>query len=119
MRILRQSVMVNCPQNGPRNACQASSQVCLFNIRKDPCERNNVVFQFPDVVKIMERTLEMYKATEIPRGNKPIDPRADPKFFNYTWTNWWDIVNDQDGQDEATLSLRENFKNPEHIFTQK
>ena len=34
----------------------------------------------------------MYKATEIPPGNKPIDPRADPKYFDYTWTNWLDII---------------------------
>ena len=41
---------------------------------------------------MMERTLALYKATEVPRGNKPIDPRADPKFYDYTWTNWWDFV---------------------------
>ena len=40
----------------------------------------------------MEATLRMYKATEIPRGNKPIDPRANPKYFDYTWTNWMDII---------------------------
>ena len=40
----------------------------------------------------MEETLRMYKATEIPPGNKPIDPRADPKYYDYTWTNWMDII---------------------------
>ena len=40
----------------------------------------------------MEETLRMYKATEIPPGNKPIDPRADPKYFDYTWTNWMDAI---------------------------
>ena len=46
----------------------------------------------------MEETLRMYKAREIPRGNKPIDPRADPKYFDYTWTNWMDLI------DPKTLS---------------
>ena len=40
----------------------------------------------------MEATLRMYQATEIPRGNKPIDPRANPKYYDYTWTNWMDII---------------------------
>ena len=40
----------------------------------------------------MEETLRMYEATEVPPGNKPIDLRADPKYFDYTWTNWLDIV---------------------------
>ena len=40
----------------------------------------------------MEETLRMYKATKIPPGNKPIDPRSDPKYYDYTWTNWMDII---------------------------
>ena len=40
----------------------------------------------------MEETLRMYKATEIPPGNKPIDPRANPKYYGYTWTYWMDII---------------------------
>lgn len=24
--------------------------------------------------------------------NKPIDPRSNPKYWNYTWTNWMDYV---------------------------
>ena len=41
----------------------------------------------------------MYKATEVPRDNKPIDPRADPKFYDYTWTNWWDFVDHEEKGD--------------------
>ena len=44
----------------------------------------------------------MYKATEVPRGNKPIDPRADPKFYDYTWTNWWDFVDHEEKGDVFT-----------------
>ena len=53
----------------------------------------------------MEETLRMYKATEVPPGNKPIDPRADPKYYDYTWTNWMDIV---DPKTEVELSTEEN-----------
>ena len=57
----------------------------------------------------------MYKNTEVPRGNKPIDPRANPKFFNYTWTNWWDMVDHENDLDESQLFLA----NPETIFNGK
>ena len=40
----------------------------------------------------MEKTLEMYNSTAVPPGNRPIDPRGDPKYFDYTWTNWMDYV---------------------------
>ena len=56
----------------------------------------------------------MFKATEIPRGNKPIDPRADPKFYNYTWTNWWDMVEHRN--DEIQELNQQLFSNPETIF---
>ena len=56
----------------------------------------------------------MFKATEIPRGNKPIDPRADPKFYNYTWTNWWDMV--EHGNGEIQDLSQQLFSNPETIF---
>ena len=57
----------------------------------------------------------MYKNTEVPRGNKPIDPRANPKFFNYTWTNWWDMVDHENDLDESQPFLA----NPETIFNGK
>lgn len=45
----------------------------------DPCERNNLAFDFPTVIRVMESTLANYNSTAVPPGNKPIDPRADPK----------------------------------------
>ncbi len=53
--------------------------MCLFNVTADPCERNNLAFDFPTVIRVMESTLANYNSTAVPPGNKPIDPRADPK----------------------------------------
>ena len=114
MANLRQSSNVQCQRSKKDLPCIPSQQVCLFNILNDPCEFNNLLFKFPDVTRIMERTYEMYKATEIPRGNKPIDPRADPKFYKYTWTNWWDMVEHEN--DETEMLDKQFIANPENIF---
>ena len=67
------------------------------------------IFQYPDVVVQLDQTLDMFRATEIPRGNKPIDPRADPKYWDYTWTNWFDYVHHQSEE-------LDEYANPEQIF---
>ena len=95
-------------------------QSCLFNITADPCETNNLLFTYPDVVKskkfepeaknlfhksllpailVMEQTLGTYRASAVKPANVPIDPRGDPKFYDYTWTNWLDIVDPQSAEE--------------------
>jgi len=61
--------------------CILSQQVCVFNVSADPCELNNLAFKYPSLIKMLESTLDAYKATALKPGNKPIDPRADPKFW--------------------------------------
>ena len=56
--------------------------MCLFNVTADPCELNNLAFDFPTVIRVMEDVINKYNATAVPPGNKPIDPRADPKQVN-------------------------------------
>ena len=40
----------------------------------------------------MDETLTTFASTAVPPRNKPVDPRADPKYWGYTWTNWCDFV---------------------------
>lgn len=93
---LRSQGTVECPPR-PEDAtdCNIEASICLFNIKQDPCEQNNVAFKFSNIVKLMDNTLEVYQSTQVPRLNKPKDPRSDPKYFNYTWTNWLDYYEDQ------------------------
>ena len=77
--------------------------------------KSNLNARANPVLSLSNLLLEMYKKTEVPRGNKPVDPRADPKFFNYTWTNWWDMVDHGNDLDESHQFLA----NPETIFNVK
>jgi len=91
LKSLRSQSTVDCPKLPvDSQPCHILHSFCLFNITADPCEMNNVAFKYPDVIKRMNKTLELYKKSEVPRLNKPIDPRGDPKYFEYTWTNWLD-----------------------------
>lgn len=38
----------------------------------------------------MLKDLEAYNATAVPPGNLPLDSRADPRFWDNTWTNFAD-----------------------------
>lgn len=92
IRSLRSEASVECKKPSHATICVATQQVCLFNIAQDPCELDNLVFKYPDIVRMLESTLRLFNTTAVPPGNKPIDPRADPKFWDYTWTNWCDLV---------------------------
>lgn len=39
--------------------------------------------------------LEKYNETAIPPGNMPLDPRADPRLWDNTWTNFGDFSMDE------------------------
>ncbi len=43
--------------------CFLVFQVCLFNITADPCEYNNLVFKFPDVVRVGHRGKRLRERT--------------------------------------------------------
>ena len=49
---LRQEADVSCRYNASTNPCDPRQEVCLFKLTEDPCEQNNLVFQYPDVVKV-------------------------------------------------------------------
>ena len=44
MANLRRSVDLQCQRNGSNASCKPLQEVCLFNIRDDPCEIYNVRF---------------------------------------------------------------------------
>lgn len=48
----------------------------------------------PDILNDMLTRLDAYNQTAVPAANLPLDPNADPRFFDNTWTNFGDFTVD-------------------------
>nr|XP_022913475.1 arylsulfatase I [Onthophagus taurus] len=86
---LRNEATVTC-SNEKRVECSPLIQDCLFNIKNDPCETINLAEKFPSVLKDLQKRISDWNTTAVPPGNLPVDPRGDPKYFEYVWTNFGD-----------------------------
>ena len=52
---LRQQADVKCQYNSTSSKpCDPSQTACLFKISEDPCEQNNLIFDFPNVVQVFQ-----------------------------------------------------------------
>ncbi|XP_074032233.1 arylsulfatase B isoform X2 [Leptinotarsa decemlineata] len=93
MEALRGEATIDCtpPVNSTGN-CYPLESSCLFNILTDPCETNNLANEYPHILQSMEGVLERYNKTAVPPGNLPLDPRGDPKNWDYVWTNFGDYT---------------------------
>lgn len=81
---------VNCgpkPKNASEN-CQPEKAPCLFNIKNDPCEYNNLAPALPSLVTKLQERINFYRSTMIPPGNKSIDPKGNPQLHGGVWGPW-------------------------------
>ncbi|XP_037956050.1 arylsulfatase B-like [Teleopsis dalmanni] len=91
---LRRSASVDCAVNflylQQGAICNPLNAPCLFNIKDDPCEQFNLSEKYPHILNSLLDELQRFNSTAVPPSNKPLDPRADPRLWNYTWTNFGD-----------------------------
>ena len=73
------------------NPCYPLQAPCLFDISKDPCEYNNLALLEPRLVTDLLELLEWYNSTAVKPLNTPSDPLFNPKYWDYTLTNWVDF----------------------------
>lgn len=78
------------PRKPGRRGCDGSP--CLFDLASDPCEHHDLSKQRPGVTTKLHKRLDQYQADMVPARNKPVDVRANPKYWNYAWVNWGDKV---------------------------
>uniref|UniRef100_A0A161M804 Arylsulfatase b n=1 Tax=Triatoma infestans TaxID=30076 RepID=A0A161M804_TRIIF len=75
-----------------QTACLPLIAPCLFNIKDDPCELNNVAHLYPDLTTRLLEELRKLNETAVPIGNLPVERRGNPKFWNNIWTNFGDYL---------------------------
>ncbi|GAV06245.1 hypothetical protein RvY_16266 [Ramazzottius varieornatus] len=68
--------------------CDPNLAPCLFDVVVDPCERNNIAADNPDVVELMMEKLLAYNSTALPSMFLPNDPRAHPGLHGGLMASW-------------------------------
>lgn len=94
----RAQATVRCPK-GPRRSCEPRptpngdmGDICLYDLRTDPCEQNNLTPLFPNVARYLFKALVVHRRSLVPQLNRPREPElANPGFFNGTWSTWYDL----------------------------
>lgn len=89
--MLRNQATVTCASKAV-NKCNPLSKPCLFDVVNDPCELNNLADKFPNIVKTLTTRLLQFNASSIAPGNLPIEAKANPIFFDHTWSNFGDFI---------------------------
>ena len=95
MKVLRRDATIRCDYKiiNP-NRCNPSdepNQVCLYDIKRDPCELNNLTPFYPNVASYLFRALVQHRESLVPQESKELQQDlADPVNFNGTWTPWID-----------------------------
>lgn len=75
---------------------------CLFNIKNDPCEFNDLSQNEPSLVDKFEKQLNAYKQQLVPQMVADADPNCDPSQWDHYWTPW---ITDDDQDPSDTTSL--------------
>ena len=53
--------------------CWPDISPCLFNVRFDPCERNNVAYYMPQTVEALAYSLNRYNGTALYRSKRDVN----------------------------------------------
>lgn len=92
------------------NKNSTHKNVWLFNITADPCERQDLADQRPDVVQQLLARLAYYNQTAVPVYFPPDDPRAEPSRHGGAWVPWVDEEEDEEGKYHGVYKKSRNSK---------
>ncbi|XP_034090979.1 arylsulfatase I-like [Gymnodraco acuticeps] len=88
----------------------APKNVWLFNITADPCERQDLAAQRPDVVQQLMARLAFHNQTAVPVYFPPDDPRANPSRHSGAWVPWVEEEEDEEGKYHGVYKTEKNKK---------
>ena len=72
--------------------CNASTELCLYNVKDDTCELQNQASEKQEVLEDLKQTLERYRKSMIPIRNKPEDARSWPMHHGGVWKPWINLT---------------------------
>lgn len=105
---LRESAIVKCIKDDHQlgHQCRPLQSPCLFNIQDDTCEQYNLAPEEPKILEKMDKLLEKFRRSAVTPRNKLQDKRAHPKYYNNTWSWWYDELrlNDDGNSLSAKIS---------------
>lgn len=73
--------------------CDKSKNVCLFNIKEDPCEYHDLSKTHLEIVENLSNMLEAYENSMIAPLNQPRDEQSNPIHHDGIWIAWNDVSN--------------------------
>ncbi|XP_041970818.1 arylsulfatase J-like [Aricia agestis] len=90
---LRNNIKISCHGKNRKELCYPDKdKLCLFNIRDDPCEYEDISAENPDIVEKLYDILQNELMRLKPRPPMARDIRSHPRLHNYTWNTWMDAV---------------------------
>ena len=75
----RAEATITCQSSESSKTCNVE-EGCLFSIDQDPCEKNNVLSLYPDVVAQIKNLVKDFEDQAVPPTNGHNDPKADAKW---------------------------------------
>lgn len=87
---MRRSAVVNCTNKVVDENCEPRKAACLFNLKEDPCETQNLAGKNPILLASIQDLVNKYLLTVVKPSNLPPDPNANPLMHGHIWSNWKD-----------------------------
>lgn len=84
---LRKRASVECGSR-QANTENCTVEYCLYNIKEDPCEHENIAHENPDIVQQMKALLQSYKMEMIPVQLSPYEEASNPMYWGGYWCPW-------------------------------
>ena len=97
------STRIRCdPPGNESRGCSPESAACLFDIERDPCERENIAHQQAPLLPSLWRRVQDLASTASPVGRRKRDASSWPPVHGYAWSCWRDAEAEAEGSENES-----------------
>ncbi|XP_055704765.1 arylsulfatase J-like [Phlebotomus papatasi] len=98
IKALRSQTQIKCANHKIGKSCNPLEQPCLFHLKSDPCEENNLAGRFRQKLIRMQERVKAFQGSAMPPRNVPGDPKSNPELWNDVWTSWIDELSSENAK---------------------